>query len=75
MTSVRMVLELNKKLGEELPETMVSASGAAGEVREATDALCALGFTRAEADKAVAAAAKRGANTLEELVKQSLRTP
>jgi len=74
-TAERIVLELKKKLGEELPETMVAQSGAAGEVREATDALCALGFTRAEAEKAVGTAAKRGANTVEELVKQSLRTP
>ncbi|MBU0509373.1 Holliday junction branch migration protein RuvA [bacterium] len=69
----RIVLELKKKLGEELPETAAMPGAVGSGVREAVDALCALGFTRNEAEKAVAGAAKRGAQGVEELVKQSLR--
>ncbi len=71
----RIVLELRKKLGEELPEFATApVAGPAGEIRSAVDALNALGFTRAEAEKAVESARKRGATSVEELVKLSLRT-
>jgi Holliday junction DNA helicase RuvA len=73
----RMVLELKKKFGQGAPE-FVSVSGGShtgGDVQQAVDALCALGFTRAEAEKSVDGAVKRGATGVEELVKLSLRTP
>ncbi len=71
----RIVLELKKKLGEELPEfTTSSAGGPASDIRSAVDALTALGFSRAEAEKAVDRARQRGATGVEELIKQSLRT-
>lgn len=73
-TAERIVLELKKKLSEERPDFTVSHTGKAGEVFEAVDALCALGFTRAEAEKAVDGALKQGAQGVEELVKLSLRT-
>jgi Holliday junction DNA helicase RuvA len=70
----RVVLELKKKLGEEHPEFAASApTGPAGEIRAAVDALNALGFSRAEAEKAVDNARKQGATGVEELVKLSLR--
>jgi Holliday junction DNA helicase RuvA len=71
----RIVLELRKKLGEEIPEFATPPSGAGGEAAEAVRALCALGFTRADAEKAVDGAAKRGAQGVEGLVKFALRTP
>jgi holliday junction DNA helicase RuvA len=72
----RIVLELKKKLGAEIPE-FVSSGGQArgGDVQEAIDALCALGFTRMEAERAVDGAIKRGGKGIEELVKFSLRAP
>jgi Holliday junction DNA helicase RuvA len=69
----RIVLELKKKVGEEIPEP-VAAGSAAQDVLEAVNALCALGFTRAEAEKAVDGARKRGGAGVEELVKLALRT-
>ncbi len=70
----RIVLELKKKLGEEHPEfAMTSLSGPGGDIRAAVDALNALGFSRAEAEKAVENARKQGAAGVEELVKLSLR--
>ena len=71
----RIVLELKKKLGEVQPDFAATPStGPAGEIRAAIDALNALGFSRAEAEKAVDNARKRGASSVEELVKLSLRT-
>lgn len=70
----RIVLELKKKVGEEVPELAVSGGRAQG-ILEAVNALCALGFTRGEAEKAVDGARKRGGASVEELVKLALRTP
>jgi len=70
----RIVLELKKKVGEEAPE-LAAGTGKAREVPQAVTALCALGFTRAEAEKAVDGALKRGGASVEELVKLALRTP
>jgi Holliday junction DNA helicase RuvA len=70
----RIVLELKKKVGEEVPE-LVLASGKSQGISEAVNALCALGFTRGEAEKAVDGALKRGGVSVEELVKLALRTP
>jgi Holliday junction DNA helicase RuvA len=70
----RIVLELKKKLAEEAPEYETAAAGKSAEVLEAVNALCSLGFTRHEAEKAVDGAMKRGANGVEALVKLSLRT-
>lgn len=71
----RIVLELKKKLGEELPEfASPGVSGPAGDIRSAVNALTALGFTRGEAEKAVESARQRGAANVEELIKLSLRT-
>ena len=69
----RIVLELKKKLGEELPDS-APVGGVAGEFRSAVDALVALGFSRADAEKAVESARKRGGTSIEELIKLSLRT-
>jgi Holliday junction DNA helicase RuvA len=71
----RIVLELKKKLGEGHPDfAMTPSSGPASDIRAAVDALNALGFSRTEAEKAVDSARKRGATSVEELVKLSLRT-
>jgi Holliday junction DNA helicase RuvA len=70
----RIVLELKKKVGEEVPE-LVLAGGKSQGISEAVNALCALGFTRGEAEKAVDGALKRGGVSVEELVKLALRTP
>lgn len=70
----RIVLELKKKVGAELPEP-AAGTGKGREAPEAVNALCALGFTRAEAEKAVDSALKRGGASVEELVKLALRTP
>jgi Holliday junction DNA helicase RuvA len=70
----RVVLELRKKLGESVPEFVSKSSdGKGNDVREAVDALGALGFTRVQAENAVEGALKRGAKSVEELVKLSLR--
>jgi holliday junction DNA helicase RuvA len=71
----RIVLELKKKLGEQAPDFSSSSEGKSSDSQEAISALCALGFSRAEAEKAVDAAVKRGGKGVEELVKLSLRTP
>lgn len=72
----RIVLELNKKLGGSLPEFVIEpkSNGKRDDIREAIDALSALGFTRAQAEKAVDGALSRGAENVEEIVKLSLRT-
>lgn len=69
----RIVLELKSKVGEAAPE-FGEAATKGGEIRAAISALSALGFTRAEAEKAVDTAVKRGGKGTEELVKMSLRT-
>jgi len=69
----RIVLELKKKLADEAPEYETVGAGKSAEVIEAVNALCSLGFTRNEAEKAVDGAMKRGAKGVEELVKLSLR--
>jgi holliday junction DNA helicase RuvA len=70
----RIVLELKKKLQEGMPEFAASGAARGGALFEAVDALCALGFTRTEAEKAVDAARKQGAESIEDLVRLSLRT-
>jgi holliday junction DNA helicase RuvA len=70
----RIVLELKKKLGEKVPDFSVGTESKSGAVREAVDALLALGFSRTEAEKAVDAAVKRGASGVEELIKSALRS-
>jgi Holliday junction DNA helicase RuvA len=70
----RIVLELKKKVGEEAPELAIAGGKAQG-ISEAVNALCALGFTRGEAEKAVDGALKRGGVGVEELVKLALRSP
>jgi holliday junction DNA helicase RuvA len=71
----RIVLELKKKLGEVQPEFAAPGTGGpASDIRSAVEALTALGFSRAEAEKAVEHARQRGAVSVEELIKLSLRT-
>jgi Holliday junction DNA helicase RuvA len=71
----RVVLELHKKLSTTVPDFGLEAKDGKGSgVREAVEALGALGFTRAQAEKAIEGALKRGARSVEELVKLSLRT-
>lgn len=71
----RIVLELKKKLGSELPEFAAADSfGESSDIMEAVDALTALGFSRLEAERAVHSAFEKGAVGAEELVKRSLRT-
>lgn len=69
----RIVLELRKKLSDETPSFDTGAASKSTELQQAVSALCSLGFTRAEADKSVDGAVKRGAKGVEELVKLSLR--
>ncbi|HEY3294156.1 MAG TPA: Holliday junction branch migration protein RuvA [bacterium] len=69
----RIVLELKKKLSDESPSFEVGVSSKSDEIQQAVSALCALGFTRAEAEKSVDGAVKRGGKGVEELVKLSLR--
>lgn len=70
----RIVLELKKKVGEEVFEPSSGAKSESRDVTEAVDALCALGFTRTEAEKSVDAAVKRGGAGVEELLKLALRS-
>jgi len=69
----RIVLELKKKLSEDAPRFETGVSSKSDEIQQAVSALCALGFTRAEAEKSVDGALKRGGTGVEELVKLSLR--
>jgi len=69
----RIVLELKKKLSEESPSFDTGVASKSDEILQAVSALCALGFTRAEAEKSVDGAVKRGGKGVEELVKLSLR--
>jgi len=71
----RIVLELKKKLADGQPEFGAAATaGPASDIRSAVDALTALGFSRAEAEKSVEHARQRGAASVEDLIKLSLRT-
>ena len=73
-TADRIVLELQKKMRMEGPTTPgvpIDAKSAA--LRQAIDALVALGIKQTEAESAVSESAKRGASGVEELIKQSLR--
>jgi Holliday junction DNA helicase RuvA len=69
----RIVLELKKKVGEAAPTFGAQTASKSDEIEQAVSALTALGFTRAEADKAVDGAVKRGGKGVEDLVKLSLR--
>jgi holliday junction DNA helicase RuvA len=69
----RIVLELRKKLSDEAPAFDTGAASKSDEIQQAVSALCALGFTRAEAEKSVDRAVKRGGKGVEDLVKLSLR--
>jgi Holliday junction DNA helicase RuvA len=70
----RIVLELQKKLSMESPATPgVPLDAKSAALRQAIDALVALGIRQSEAENAVAETAKRGVTGVEELIKQSLR--
>ncbi len=71
----RIVLELKKKVGLESGDLTSPSFGGPGQgIREATDALVSLGFSRSEAERAVENAHKQGAGGTEELVKHALRS-
>jgi Holliday junction DNA helicase RuvA len=73
-TADRIVLELQQKLAVEQPaEPGVTPDGKGDVLRQAIDALQALGIKSNEAEKAVAEAAKSGAADVEELIKHALR--
>ncbi|RPH94435.1 Holliday junction branch migration protein RuvA [candidate division KSB1 bacterium] len=69
----RIVLELKKKFSTSIPDFGAKVTTAGGDSAEAISALCALGFTRVEAEKAVDGAVKRGGKGVEELLRLALR--
>jgi len=72
-TAERLVLELKGKLGE-VDLALISGAGGAAENEEAVAALLSLGFSRPQAEKAVARAAGKAGKTLEttELIRRAL---
>lgn len=73
-TADRIVLELQKKLSAEGPAiTGIPVDAKTDSLRQAIDALVALGIKQSEAESAVSENAKRGVTGVEELIKQSLR--
>jgi Holliday junction DNA helicase RuvA len=72
-TAERLVLELKGKLGE-ADLTLVSREGGGAENEEAVAALLALGFSRPQAEKAVAKAAEKAGSKLDttELIRRAL---
>lgn len=69
----RIVLELQEKLSQETPEIAEGLPSKDGGAREAIRALLALGFGRAQAEKAVRIAVQKGAQETEEIVRRALR--
>jgi Holliday junction DNA helicase RuvA len=69
----RLVLELKDKLAEGMPEFAGGVPSEDGNVREAIHALLALGFGRAQAEKAVRVALQEGLQGTEEMVRHALR--
>ena len=73
-TADRIVLELQRKMSEEGPVTPgVPRDAKSDTLRQAINALIALGIKQNEAEKAVNESAKRGVDGVENLIKQSLR--
>jgi Holliday junction DNA helicase RuvA len=72
-TAERLVVELREKVGAF--ENGQSVSGGQAPVSaEATSALVNLGYRHAEAEKAVRAALQRGAGSIADLIRESLRS-
>jgi Holliday junction DNA helicase RuvA len=73
-TADRIVLELQKKMRTEGPVTPgMPRDVKSDSLRQAINALVALGIKQNEAENAVSESAKRGVTGVEELIKQSLR--
>lgn len=73
-TADRIVLELQKKFSTEGPVVMGTPLDAETDtLRQAVNALIALGIKQSEAEQAVSDTAKRGVTGIEALIKQSLR--
>ncbi|MBU1921250.1 Holliday junction branch migration protein RuvA, partial [bacterium] len=73
-TADRIVLELQKKFSTEGPVVMGTPLDAESDtLRQAVNALIALGIKQSEAEQAVSDTAKRGVTGIEALIKQSLR--
>lgn len=74
-TAERLVLELKGKLGE-VDISLLAETGAGAENEEAVAALLSLGFSRPQAEKAVAKAADKGGEKLDtsELIRRALAT-
>jgi Holliday junction DNA helicase RuvA len=70
----RVILELKGKLGEFLPVGMVTAGALTGKGEEALAALVALGYSRMQAEKAVAKAIEEAGESADttELVRRAL---
>jgi Holliday junction DNA helicase RuvA len=73
-TAERLVIELREKVGS-LEDGLPGVSGEqAAFSAEATSALVNLGYRRAEAEKAVREALRRGAGSIADLIRDSLRS-
>jgi Holliday junction DNA helicase RuvA len=73
-TAERLVIELREKVGS-LEDGLPGVSGEqAAFSAEATSALVNLGYRRAEAEKAVREASRRGAASIADLIRDSLRS-
>ncbi|MFH1010957.1 MAG: Holliday junction branch migration protein RuvA [bacterium] len=69
----RLVLELRERLADGMPEIAGGVPSKDGNVGEAIRALLALGFGRAQADRAVKSALQEGLRDIEEIVRHALR--
>jgi len=69
----RLILELKEKLADGMPQIVDGVPSKDGNVGEAIRALLALGFGRAQADRAVKAALQEGLRDIEEIVRHALR--
>ena len=72
-TAERLVVELREKVGA-LDGGQSIASGQPSISTEATSALVNLGYRQAEAEKAVRVALQRGASSIADLIRESLRS-
>jgi Holliday junction DNA helicase RuvA len=73
-TAERLVIELREKVGS-LDETMPGGGAEHSALStEAVSALVNLGYRRAEAEKSVREALRRGATTIADLIRESLRS-